>query len=112
MNTIIILPTTTRNDPYCACVQLAPISVSESAAAAVSYEDDDEDSLEYEDDENARLLDVCIDGDVEDLVALLEEMAADGEALSEEMLNYPDQSGRVSQLHSDKVLHYFVRDSR
>ena len=28
---------------------------------------DEEDSLEYEDDENARLLDVCIDGDVEDL---------------------------------------------
>ena len=29
--------------------------------------DEDGDSLEYEDDENARLLDVCIDGDVEDL---------------------------------------------
>ena len=56
----------------------------------------EDDSLEYEDDENARLLDVCIDGDVEDLVALLEEMAANGETLNEEMLNYPDQSGRVS----------------
>ena len=75
-------------------LELASPSVSESA---VGY-DDDEDSLEYEDDENARLLDVCIDGDADDLVALLEEMAADGEALSEEMLNYPDQSGRVSQL--------------
>ena len=29
-------------------------------------------------------------------MALLEEMAANGETLNEEMLNYPDQSGRVS----------------
>ena len=30
-------------------------------------EDGDSEADEYEDDENARLLDVCIDGDVEDL---------------------------------------------
>ena len=31
-------------------------------------------------------------------VALLEEMAANGETLNEDMLNYPDQSGRVSAI--------------
>lgn len=57
-------------------------------------EDDEDEDEELDDD--ARLLEVCLEGDVEDLVGLLEEMANRGETLSEEMLNYPDQSGRVS----------------
>ncbi len=36
-----------------------------------------------------------MDGDVDDLVALLEEMAAAGETLTPDMLNYADASGRV-----------------
>eukprot|EP00094_Tigriopus_californicus_P011980 TCALIF_11574-PA protein Name:"Protein of unknown function" AED:0.23 eAED:0.23 QI:0/0.33/0/0.75/1/1/4/0/317 len=45
-------------------------------------------------EEEARFLVVCIDGDVEDLVLLLEDMARAGETLTKEMLNYPDNSGR------------------
>ena len=73
----------------------APVPVAEGDVA--DHEEEGDSLDEYEDDENARLLDVCIDGDVEDLVALLEEMAANGETLNEDMLNYPDQSGRVSK---------------
>jgi hypothetical protein len=36
-----------------------------------------------------------MDGDVDDLMGLMEEMARSGETLTAEMLNYPDQSGRV-----------------
>ena len=39
---------------------------------------------------------VCIDGDVEDLVALFEEIARNGETLGHEDLNCADNSGRVS----------------
>jgi hypothetical protein len=42
-----------------------------------------------------RFLEVCQDGDVEDLVQLFEEMARIGEPISQEMLNTPDGSGRV-----------------
>ena len=41
-------------------------------------------------------LKVCIDGDVEDLVALFEEIARNGETLGHEDLNCADNSGRVS----------------
>jgi hypothetical protein len=41
-------------------------------------------------------LKVCIDGDVEDLVALFEEIARNGETLGMEDLNCADNSGRVS----------------
>ena len=58
---------------------------------------DEEDDDEYVDeDEDARFLDVCIVGDVDDLVRLMEEMAANGETLTKEMLNCPDNTGRVS----------------
>lgn len=69
------------------------IGPSESVEAGVEYGFvlDDE-----EIDEEARFLVVCIDGDVEDLVLLLEDMARAGETLTKEMLNYPDNSGRVS----------------
>ena len=40
-------------------------------------------------------------------VALLEEMAANGETLNEEMLNYPDQSGRVSSEKSSQIIFIF-----
>lgn len=58
---------------------------------------EDEDDDEDEDfDPDARLLEVCLEGDVEDLVGLMEDMARAGEALTRDMLNYADQSGRVS----------------
>ena len=44
----------------------------------------------------ARFMDVCLDGDVEDLVQLFEEMARIGEPILPDMLNLPDASGRVS----------------
>ncbi len=44
---------------------------------------------------DTRFLDVCVDGDVEDLVQLLEEMARAGETLSPDILNCVDPSGRV-----------------
>ncbi|XP_059088697.1 uncharacterized protein LOC131884830 [Tigriopus californicus] len=50
-------------------------------------------------EEEARFLVVCIDGDVEDLVLLLEDMARAGETLTKEMLNYPDNSGRTPVSH-------------
>ncbi len=50
-----------------------------------------------ESDDDCRFLEVCMDGDVEDLVGLLEELARGGEALTAAMLNMPDQSGRVRQ---------------
>ena len=67
----------------------------------VNNDDDDEDehddeASEDEDDEDARFLDVCIDGDVEDLDQLLEEMARAGETLGPEILNCLDHTGRVS----------------
>jgi len=60
-------------------------------------EDEDE---EEEEDEDARFLEVCADGDVEDLVALLEEMARADETLTPNMLNYADPSGRVGTKES------------
>ena len=57
-----------------------------------------DDDVEEEDvDDDARFLEVCSDGDVDDLVALLEDMAEAGETLTANMLNYPDASGRVSE---------------
>ncbi len=49
-----------------------------------------------------------MDGDVDDLVGLLEEMAAGGETLTPEMLNYADPSGRVRSLLRDR-LHYVTK---
>ena len=60
-----------------------------------SGEEYEGDSTEYE-EEDTRFLDVCMDGDIDDLVQLLEEMAQAGETLSIEMLNCPDGTGRVS----------------
>lgn len=48
-----------------------------------------------DDEDDARFLDVCIDGDVEDLVQLLEEMARAGETLGPDILNCLDPTGRV-----------------
>ena len=59
-------------------------------------EDDNIDTDEYDEDEDTRFLDVCMDGDIEDLVQLLEEMAQAGETLSAEMLNCADSTDRVS----------------
>ena len=52
--------------------------------------------MEDEEEEDSRFLEVCVDGDVEDLVQLLEEMARVGETLTPEILNFADNSGRVS----------------
>ena len=54
----------------------------------------EEDEDEY--DEDTRFLDVCTDGDIEDLVSLLEDMARAGETLGPDMLNCVDSTGRVS----------------
>ena len=59
-----------------------------------SCTDDNGDSDEY-DEEDTRFLDVSMDGDIEDLVQLLEEMAQAGETLSVDMLNCADSTGRV-----------------
>ena len=61
-------------------------------------EDDNVDTDEYDDDEDTRFLDVCMDGDIEDLVQLLEEMAQAGETLSTEMLNCADSTDRVRMI--------------
>lgn len=45
---------------------------------------------------DTRFLEVCIDGDVEDLVALFEEIARNGETLGLEDLNCADKSGRTA----------------
>ena len=50
---------------------------------------------------DTRFLEVCIDGDVEDVVQLLEEMARAGETLGPEILNCVDSSGRVSSPRED-----------
>ena len=50
-----------------------------------------------DDDTDTRFLEVCSDGDVEDLVQLFEELANAGETLGPEDLNCVDPSGRVSQ---------------
>ena len=54
-----------------------------------------DDTDEYDEEEDPRFLDVCMDGDIEDLVQLLEEMAQAGETLSTEMLNCADSTDRV-----------------
>ncbi len=59
-------------------------------------DEEDEEEDEEDEEEDSRFLGVCMDGDVEDLVALLEEMARAGETLTPQMLNYADSSGRVS----------------
>jgi len=55
---------------------------------------------------DTRFLEVCIDGDVEDLVALFEEIARNGETLGHEDLNCADNSGRtaVSYLCSNGMI--------
>ena len=58
--------------------------------------DETVDTDEYE-EEDTRFLDVCMDGDIEDLVQLLEEMAQAGETLGADMLNCADTTGRVSK---------------
>ena len=74
-----------------------------------SEEEYEGDSTEYE-EEDTRFLDVCMDGDIDDLVQLLEEMAQAGETLSIEMLNCPDGTGRVSNyictLKDERLVHY------
>ena len=65
--------------------------------------DDNVDTDEYE-EEDSRFLDVCMDGDIEDLVQLLEEMAQAGETLSVEMLNCADSTGRVSKTCKNEFL--------
>ena len=75
-------------------VEVEALGLGEGEEDEDDDEEDDEDDEELDDD--ARLLEVCMDGDLEDLVALLEEMARQGETLTESILNYPDQSGRVS----------------
>jgi hypothetical protein len=57
----------------------------------------DEDEDEEDEDVDTRFLDVCVDGDVEDLVQLLEEMARAGETLGPDIINCVDNSGRVSR---------------
>ena len=57
-------------------------------------EDETDNDEEYEVD--TRFLAVCMDGDVDDLVHLLELMAQAGETLGMDMLNYADHTGRVS----------------
>ena len=64
-------------------------------------EDNNIDTDEYDEDEDTRFLDVCMDGDIEDLVQLLEEMAQAGETLSTEMLNCADSTDRVSVFFSN-----------
>ena len=56
---------------------------------------------------------VCIDGDVEDLVALFEEIARNGETLGHEDLNCADNSGRVSfkKLFFGKTLTYHLESA-
>lgn len=44
-----------------------------------------------------------MDGDVEDLVQLLEDMARMGETLTPDIVNLPDQSGRVSSSSQNLV---------
>ena len=51
---------------------------------------------------DTRFLEVCIDGDVEDLVQLFEEIARRGETLGYEDLNCADNSGRVSFIFNMK----------
>ena len=58
--------------------------------------DETVDTDEYE-EEDTRFLDVCMEGDIEDLVQLLEEMAQAGETLGVDMLNCADSTGRVSR---------------
>ena len=69
--------------------------------------DDNVDSDEYE-EEDTRFLDVCMDGDIEDLVQLLEEMAQAGETLSVEMLNCADSTGRVSKKMKKVIFFLFL----
>ena len=52
---------------------------------------------------DTRFLEVCIDGDVEDLVQLFEEIARRGETLGYEDLNCADNSGRVSFIFNMKL---------
>ena len=77
-----------------------------------SEEEYEGDSTEYE-EEDTRFLDVCMDGDIDDLVQLLEEMAQAGEMLSIEMLNCPDGTGRVSNyictLKDERLVHLINR---
>ena len=70
-----------------------------------SCDDDDDNNIdtdEYDEDEDTRFLDVCMDGDIEDLVQLLEEMAQAGETLSTEMLNCADSTDRVRKLNTQE----------
>ena len=48
------------------------------------------------DELDTRFLEVCIDGDVEELIQLFEEIARAGETLEPNDLNCVDNSGRVS----------------
>lgn len=70
--------------------------------ATFAEEEDDEDEGDDQDDDDSvyeevdsRFLEVCIDGDVEDLVGLMEDMARAGETLGPDMLNCVDSTGRV-----------------
>ena len=64
---------------------------------------------EFNDDEecDTRFLEVCIDGDIEDLVQLLEQLARAGETLGPDDLNCSDGSGRVSQLNFSEFFGIF-----
>ena len=53
-------------------------------------------NTDEDEEEDTRFLEVCMEGDIEDLVQLLEEMAQAGETLGVDMLNCADSTGRVS----------------
>ena len=61
------------------------------------YDDDEDDDVM-----DSRFLEVCMDGDVEDLVQLFEEIARSGEILTAKDLNCIDASGRVPKRQSLK----------
>lgn len=74
-----------------------PKVIMYSTGGDMKYRDPYEDEEEEFEELDTRFLEVCIDGDVEDLVQLFEEISRSGEILSSDDLNCADNSGRVSQ---------------
>ena len=76
--------------------RIFPFSGEMTEAPCENLKDEEEEEEELDACIDARFLHLCIDGDVEDLVCLLEDMARVGEMLTPEIINLTDSSGKVT----------------
>ena len=88
---------------YVSCFSLTKLLDNIDVRLEMANDNDNDNATDLPSSFPARFMEVCLDGDVEDLVQLFEEMARIGEPITPVMLNIPDASGRVRR-HFETLL--------